>query len=211
MLSALTTCKCCINPYEKGILEDCIQTEISQKYLLIYFNYVPISPWSQWNFRLRPESWSRKKCFWASPKQWGDGLYRSIELDSHIKTMGKRRREKDPCCKTCRQLGHFNQWRKRIVRLHGVAGESLGFWSVSSCIYTEGFTVLFSFAMSQHTENSLAIFKMSNYVKYYLNNFCSKFINFQLATKMAFNREHDRAWSSANISDLIVISFVDVL
>lgn len=70
----------------------------------IYFNYIPISPWSQWDFRLCPESWSWMKCFWASPKQWGEGLYWSIELDSHIKTMGKRRREKDPCCKICRQL-----------------------------------------------------------------------------------------------------------
>lgn len=75
-VSSLTTQECCIIPREKAILENCIQTEISQKYLLIHFSCVPTSPWSQWDFRLCPWSW--KKCFWVSPKQW-DRLYRSKE------------------------------------------------------------------------------------------------------------------------------------
>lgn len=140
--------ECCINPYEKKILKFCVQTEVL------------ISPWSQCDFRLCFQSWLWKKCFWTSPKQWVDGFYRNIELDSHIKTMGKWRREKDP--QICRHWVILASGGKNIMRLHGVASELIGFKIVSSHIHTKQFTALFSFAISQHTEHSLGFLKWQN-------------------------------------------------
>lgn len=57
------------------------------------------------------------------------------------------------------------------MRLHGVASELIGFKTVSSHIHTKGFTELFSFEISQHIENNLAIFKMTKYVKKYISRY----------------------------------------
>lgn len=69
-------------------------------------------------------------------------------------------------------LGHFSQWRKNITRLHGVVSELIGFKIVPLHIHTNAvqihgreFTAFFSFATSQDSENSPAIFKMTKCVK----------------------------------------------
>lgn len=133
--------ECCINPYEKKILKFCIQTEMQ------------ISPWSQWDFRLCSQSWLWKKCFCTSPKQWVDRFCRHIELDRHIKTIGKWRREKDP--QICRHWVILASGGQNLLRLQGVASKLTGFKFFSSHIHTKQFTALFSFAISQHTENSI--------------------------------------------------------